>query len=362
MSTPNTSSTIQTPFTTLVGIEHPIVQAPMAGGHTTPDLVAAVSNAGALGGFGAAVLAPDAIREGIQAIRARTDKPFLVNLFVLNEIHADPDVIARAQDRLTLARLALSLPTPETPTRFFEDNRAQIDAALQEAPPAVSFTFGIPSADTISAFKKAGSIVIGTITNVEEAKAWARAGADALCVQGIEAGGHRGTIPEIAPSQDIPLLKLLNDVSAAVSLPLIAAGGLMDGHDLRTVLDRGAHAAQLGTAFLCCDESGTPEHWKQALQNAQPDKTHITRAFSGRPARALLTRFALDLNTTPEDIAPYPIQNTLTRDIRRAAVQQKNSNYFSYWAGQNVHRVRPMPVAQLIDTLLREAEKNTAAQ
>lgn len=355
-------ATFTTPFTTLVGIDYPIVQAPMAGGHTTPDLVAAVSNAGALGGFGAAVIAPHAIREGIQAIRARTDKPFLVNLFVLNEIHADPDILARAQARLAPARKALGLSTPETPTRFFEDNRAQIDAALQEAPPAVSFTFAIPPDEIIAAFKQAGSTVIGTITNVQEAIAWAHAGADALCVQGIEAGGHRGTIPEIAPSQDIPLLQLLDDVSRAVSLPLIAAGGLMDGHDLRTALDRGAHAAQHGTAFLCCDESGTPEHWKQALQHAQPGQTHITRAFSGRPARALRTTFAEDLSTTPEDIAPYPIQNTLTREIRRAAAQQKQSDYFSYWAGQNVHRVRPMPVAQLIDTLLREFQEDTAAQ
>lgn len=343
-----------TAFTQLLRLRYPIVQAPMAGGHTTPDLVAAVSNAGALGGFGAAVLSPKAITEGIDAIRARTDNPFVVNLFVLDDIDANAETIARAQQRLAPFRELLGLKTPPTPTQFFEDNRAQIQAALDAAPPAVSFTFGIPEVTILEAFKKAGSVIIGTATNVKEAKAWEAAGADALCVQGIEAGGHRGTIPAISEELDITTMTLVADVARAVSIPFVAAGGIMDGHVLRAALQLGASGAQLGTAFLCCDESGTPEHWKQALQNAGPDSTEITRAFSGRPARALRTDFAKKFREFPQDIAPYPIQNTLTRDIRKAAAQQHNAHAFSYWAGQGVSRVRPMPVVKLIETLIEE--------
>jgi len=345
-----------TDFTKLLNITYPIVQAPMAGGHTTPALVSAVSNAGALGGFGAAVLAPEAITDGIAQIRKATDKPFVVNLFVLDPIQADEQVIARAQDRLAAARKALNLPKPTTPTSFFEDNQAQIQAALDAAPPAVSFTFEIPDDAILRAFKKAGSIIIGTATNVKEAQAWEKAGADALCIQGIEAGGHRGTIPRISDERDIGIMTLIPDVAHAISIPFVAAGGIMDGHALRAAIELGAHGAQIGTAFLCCDESGTPEHWKNALRNAGPDSTEITRAFSGRPARALRTAFAKAWREHPEDIAPYPIQNTLTRDIRKAAATQHQPDYFSYWSGQGVSRTRPMPAQKLIQTFIDEFE------
>lgn len=345
-----------TDFTKLLNISYPIVQAPMAGGHTTPALVSAISNAGALGGFGAAVLSPENISQGIRDIRQKTDKPFVVNLFVLDEIDANSEVIARAQARLAPARKALNLPEIDTPTRFFEDNQAQIQAALQAAPPAVSFTFEIPDDAIIQAFKQAGSIVIGTATNVKEAQAWEKAGADALCIQGIEAGGHRGTIPRISDEHDIGIMTLISDVARAVSIPFVAAGGIMDGHALRAAIELGAHGAQIGTAFLCCDESGTPKHWKDALLNAGPDSTEITRAFSGRPARALRTAFAKAWREHPEDIAPYPIQNTLTRDIRKAAATQHQPDYFSYWSGQGVSRMRPMPAQELIRTLIDEFE------
>lgn len=349
-----------TDFTKLLNILYPIVQAPMAGGHTTPALVSSVSNAGALGGLGAAVLSPENISQGIRDIRQMTDKPFVVNLFVLGEIDANPEVIARAQARLAPARKALNLPEIDTPTRFFEDNQAQIHAALEAAPPAVSFTFEIPEDAIIQAFKQAGSIVIGTATNVKEAQAWEEAGADAICIQGIEAGGHRGTIPRISDERDIGIMTLIPDVARAISIPFIAAGGIMDGHALRAAIELGAHGAQIGTAFLCCDESGTPEHWKNALRNAGPDSTEITRAFSGRPARALRTDFTNHWKQHPEDIAPYPIQNTLTRDIRKAAATQHQPDFFSYWSGQGVGRIRSMPASELIQIFMTEFQ--SAAQ
>lgn len=346
---------LRTAFTELLNIDLPIVQAPMAGGHTTPELVAAVCNAGGLGGFGAAVLPPQEIRDGIDAIRALTDKPFVVNLFVLGDIEADDEVIARSQARLAPIRAALGIPTPPTPTRFFEDNRAQIQATIDAAPPAVSFTFGIPDNAVLDDFRKAGSLIIGTATNVKEARAWESAGADALCIQGIEAGGHRGTMPDISEARDIGVMTLIPDVARAVSIPFVAAGGIMDGRALAAAIQLGAHGAQLGTAFLCCDESGTPAHWKSALIHAGTDSTEATRAFSGRTARVLRNEFTRQFRQFERDIAPYPIQNTLTRDIRKAAAEQENPAYFSYWAGQGVDRIRPMSVRQLMDSLTEEA-------
>lgn len=326
----------------------------MAGGHTTPELIAAVSNAGGLGGFGAAVLSPDDIQEGIRSIRALTHKPFLVNLFVLGHIDAEPEVIARSQARLAPIRAELGIPTPPTPTQFFEDNRAQIQATIDAAPPAVSFTFAIPDNAVLDAFRKAGSVIIGTATNVKEARAWEAAGADALCIQGIEAGGHRGTMPEISDARDIGIMTLIPDVARAVSIPFVAAGGIMDGRAIRAAIQLGAHGAQLGTAFLCCDESGTPAHWKSALKQAGPDSTEATRAFSGRAARGLRNEFTQMFRKYEDDIAPYPVQNTLTRDIRKAAAAQNNPAYFSYWAGQGVDRIRPMSATTLMEALTEE--------
>lgn len=352
---------LRTAFTELLHIELPIVQAPMAGGHTTPELVSAVSNAGGLGGFGAAVLSPNAIRDGIDNIRALTDKPFVVNLFVLGDIEVDDKVIARSQARLTPIRAELGIPTPPTPTRFFEDNHAQIHAAIDAAPPAVSFTFAIPDNAVLDAFRDAGSLIIGTATNVKEARAWEAAGADALCIQGIEAGGHRGTIPEIGEARDIGIMTLIPDVARAVSIPFVAAGGIMDGRAIAAAIHLGAHGAQLGTAFLCCDESGTPTHWRNALLNAGPDSTEATRAFSGRTARGLHNAFTRQFRPLENDIAPYPIQNTLTRDIRRAAAEQGNPAYFSYWAGQGVDRIRSMSTASLIEALTEEMRSSALA-
>ncbi len=343
-------------FSELLGIALPIVQAPMAGGHTTPKLVSPVSNAGALGGYGAAVLPPETIQRDIQEIRSLTDKPFLVNLFLLDEVQADPAQIERTQQALAPLRNTLGIPTPPVPERYCEDNQAQIHATLEMAPPAVSFTFGIPEASILQQFKKAGTIVIGTATTVREAVAWEQAGADAICLQGIEAGGHRGTFLQMEEAIDIGIMTLVSSATHTVKIPCIAAGGIMDGHAISAVMQLGAQGVQMGTAFLTCEESGTPAHWQQALINAGPDSTECTRAFSGRRARGLTNAFARQFRDRSDVIAPYPVHNVLTKDIRRAAAAQNNAEYFSYWAGQGVDRVRPMSVQQLLTTLKQEME------
>lgn len=347
-------ASIHTAFTERFGIRYPLVQAPMAGGPTTAQLVAAVSNAGALGGLGAAVLSPDAMRDQVAAVRALTHAPFLVNLFILDDIHADEATIQRAQERLAPLREELAIPTPPVPTRFAENNRAQIDTLIELAPPIASFTFGILSKDDVERFHAVGSQVVGTATTVAEAKAWEAVGADAICVQGIEAGGHRGTFLDPLEAADTGIMTLIPLVARAVSIPVIAAGGLMDGRAIGAALLLGAHAAQLGTAFLCCPESGCSELWKQTLRNAGPDSTELTRAFTGRYARALTNRFIRDFRPDADNIPAYPIQNILTRDIRTAAAAAGRTEFLSYWAGQGVGMIRSLPAGELVETLMTE--------
>ncbi len=341
-------------FTALVGVRHPLIQAPMAGGATTPELVAAVSNAGALGSFAAATLAPAAIREGVARVRQLTDRPFNVNLFILDEPAPSDEEVARAQARLDPLRAELGLPPGGRPTHFCEDNRAQLETLLELAPPVVSFTFGILDAATVARFHAVGSLVMGTATTVAEARAWQAVGADLVCAQGCEAGGHRGSFLGDPQQACLGLLALLPQLAAAVNIPVVAAGGLMDGRGIAASLLLGAQAAQLGTAFLCCPESGIPAIWKEAIRAARDDSTRLTRAFSGRFARGIANDFMRRFAAEEEQIPAYPVQNALTADIRQAALRQGRSEYLSLWAGQGAGMARSLPAAELVQTLMAE--------
>lgn len=341
-------------FTALLGIRHPLIQAPMAGGATTPELVAAVSNAGALGSFAAATLAPAAIRDGVARVRELTDRPFNVNLFILDEQAPSDTEVARAQARLDPLRAELGLPPGGRPARFCEDNKAQIETVLELAPPVVSFTFGILDAATVARFHAAGSLVMGTATTVAEARAWQAVGADLVCAQGCEAGGHRGSFLGDPQQACLGLMALLPQVAAAVNIPVVAAGGLMDGRGIAASLLLGAQAAQLGTAFLCCPESGIPAIWKEAIRNARDDSTRLTRAFSGRYARGIANDFMRRFAAEEALVPAYPVQNALTGDIRQAALRQGRSEYLSLWAGQGAALARSLPAAELVQTLMAE--------
>ncbi|WP_025916696.1 nitronate monooxygenase family protein [Herminiimonas sp. CN] len=341
-------------FLSMFGIAHPIIQAPMAGGATTPELVAAVSNAGALGSFAAATLSPAAMIEGVQKVRALTGRPFNVNLFVLAEPVVDQAGLAAAQARLHPYRAALGLADAVRPAKFCENNQAQIAALLELAPPVVSFTFGLLDADTVAQFRQKGSLVIGTATTVAEARAWEAVGADAICIQGIEAGGHRGTFLGDFEQSGIGLMALIPQVARAVNVPLIAAGGIMDGKGIAAALILGARAAQLGTAFLCCPEAGIHPGWKQRIAHTSDDGTRLTRVFSGKYARGIVTDFMQQLRPFEQDVPPYPIQNALTADIRQAAAKQGQLELMSLWAGQGAGLARTLSAAQLVQTLADE--------
>jgi nitronate monooxygenase len=338
----------------LLGIEHPIIQGPLGGGPSTPELVAAVSNAGGLGSLGAAYLTPDQITDAIRRIRALSTRPFNVNLFAggwntSQAFDAGPMVAL-----LTDIHEKLALPPPVAPTPSPDPFPAQFEAVLDARPPIFSFTFGIPDRDAMSRLKARGIVVLGTATTVEEARQLEQAGVDAIVAQGSEAGAHRGTFADSFESSMIPALDLVRATAGAANLPVIATGGLMDGRDIVSALDAGASAVQLGTAFLPCPESGASEAYKRAILAAKQDTTVVTRAFSGRPARGLRNVFIEQVDGRQILILPYPLQNALTRPMRTAAAQRGEPDYLSLWAGQGVARARALPAADLIARLLEE--------
>jgi nitronate monooxygenase len=340
------------PLTSLLGVDLPLIQAPMAGGPTTPELVAAVSDAGGLGSYAAAMLSPEAMAEGVARVRELTSRPFNVNLFVLETPQPTAVELEQAQARLAPYRAALGQePTVAVPERFCEDNRAQIEALIALAPPVASFTFGVLDETTVSHFHAAGSVVLGTATTVAEALAWEAAGADAVCMQGAEAGGHRGTFLGDFEQSSIGLMALLPQAAAALRVPVIAAGGIMDGRGIAAALMLGAQAAQLGTAFLCCPEAGIHAGWKTAIRTARDDSTRLTRVFSGRYARGVVNAFMDDLRGSEADIPAYPVQNALTGGLRRAAAAQGRTEFMSLWAGQGASLARELPAGELVGVL-----------
>ena len=342
------------PLLELLSIEHPIIQGPMGGGPSTPELVAGVSNAGGLGSLGAAYMTPDQIIDAIRRIRTLTSRPFNVNLFAggwRTEQAAVPEpmleLLAEIHDKL-------GLPAPVLPKLGPDPFPAQLEAVLESRPPIFSFTFGIPDSGAMSRLKAKGITILGTATTPEEACQLAQAGVDAIVAQGAEAGAHRGTFLDSFEASMIPTLDLVRATASGVRLPVIATGGLMDGQDIVAALNAGASAAQLGTAFLACPESGASETYKRALLAAHADTTVVTRAFSGRPARGLKNAFITCLDGKEDFILGYPLQNALTRAMRTAAAQRGLPDYLSLWAGQGVARTRALPAGDLVSRLVQE--------
>lgn len=342
----------QSGFLQALGIEHPIVLAPMAGGAGTPELVAAVSNAGGLGSWGGAYSSAQQILDAARAIRALTRKPFALNLFTGGygpHPAVDPaPMLALMQD----VHAELGLPAPVLPPAPANPVDVQIEAVLEARPAVFSFTFGIADRAAIAQMKKRGILVSGTATTVDEARALEEAGVDSISAQGEEAGAHRGTFLKSFEQSMVPVRDLVHGIVAAVKIPVIAAGGIMDGRDIAEIFSLGAVAAQLGTAFLPCPECGTPETHKRAILNAREDTTVITRAFSGRHARGLRNAF-ID-RVASDAILPFRQQNDLTRPMRGEAAKQGKAEYLSLWAGRGVTRARQMPAGDLVKTLVAE--------
>jgi len=335
-------------------MDYPIIQGPMAGGACTPELVAAVSNAGALGSLAGSTLAPSVLRDQGREIRSLTGKPFLVNLFVQDMPLPRPEEVERGRALLRPVARQLGWEEVPVPKHWCQDFSAQFEALLELRPAAASFTFDILEAAQVDRLHAAGIPVIGTATTVEEARAWERVGADAVVASGVEAGGHRGTFLGPQEEAQVPARVLWADTVQAVRIPVIAAGGIMTGHDIRAALALGAAAVQMGTAFLVCDEAGIDPLYKQKLLTAQGQPTRLTRGLTGRYARGIENSFMREMEAVQKEVPAYPVQNALTGSIRSAAAAQANPELMSLWAGTGVARARGMPAAQLVRTLVAE--------
>ena len=344
---------MKTPLCDTLGIELPIIQAPMAG-VTTPELVSAVCNAGALGSLGFAYTQPEAMVREAERVRALTSGPFNLNLF----LSETPAAVEAASQRKALEavgtyfdELGLSRPQPVKPP-YAPDQNAQLEAIEAIRPAVFTFHLGDSGAKRLGALQSKGIRVGGSATCVAEAKHLEAIGVDFIIAQGGEAGGHRGSYlrdPYAAMTGTLALTRL---IVKAVKVPVVAAGGIMDGAGIAAALALGAQAAQLGTAFIACAESGASATHKAALLAAEDDDTVMTEKFSGKPARGLVNRYMREMRDKP--VLPFPAQNSVTGPLRAASAKAGNPDFIAMWAGQAAALARDLPAADLVRTLRDE--------
>ena len=336
-------------------LTHPIIQAPMAGA-TTPELALTVSDFGGLGSLGAGTTSPEVLNEQINTIKSRTDRPFMINLMVLSEHESNTftsDIPAWLDEYYQKNQIDISLP--ERPALRFAD---QLQVLYDNPVPVASFTFGIISAEQVQHLQSLGTRVIGTANHPLEAKAWSEIGADAVCVQGVEAGGHRGGWLPQSETDPLGLLTLISQTRACTDIPLIAAGGIMTGQDIKAVQTAGAEMAQIGTAFLTTDKCSINDIYKQALLDASTGKrsseTRLTRLFSGKQARGLLNDYLRDFAPfeSADTLPPYPQLNAMTKALRAHAKKNDDAEHQSLWAGQGVAQVRQESTIALLERLI----------
>ena len=332
-------------------MRRPVIVAPMAGGPSTPELVVAAARAGAVGFLAAGYKTPAAMAAEITAVRAAATERFGVNLFVPGLPSTDETSIAGYVSSLAPHAEAVGASLGEA--TWDDDHLDEKLAILLADPPAlVSFTFGCPPAELIASLSDLGCQVVVTVTDPGEAAIAAAAGADVLCVQGSEAGGHRGTFAnDTATGEGQGLIPLMGEVAMVTDLPQIAAGGIMGPDQVQTALAAGAVAVQCGTAFLRCRESGAHSLYKDALVDPRYSATAMTRAFSGRWARGLVNRFILENGDAP---AGYPEINNATRSLRSAAAGQGDTERMSLWAGQGYRSALDRPAGEIIAWLCGE--------
>jgi len=351
----------QNQVTERLSIRYPLIQAPMLG-PTTPEMAAAVSNAGGLGSLPVGGLSPERTRALIRATRALTDKPFAVNLFVHSiPPGPEPQVLQAMQQLLerTATAHGITIPAQGTAPFQFYTYKDQVAILIEEQVQIVSFTFGIPDPESIRAMQQHGIVLIGTATCAEEAVLLEQQGIDMVTAQGIEAGGHRGTFIEDGPLPRIGLMALIPSILEKVRIPLIAAGGISNGAAIKAAMNLGADGVQLGTAFLACPESAAIPSYKAALPHTSDRDTTLTKAFSGRWARGLRNELMDIIEQSGLTIPPYPYQNTLTTAFRASAQQLDLKGMTNLWAGQRAAAAEKLPAAQIFRKLVEEW---TAAQ
>jgi len=347
-----------TSLTERFDIRLPIIQAPMTGGPGTPQLAAAVANAGGLGALAGGYLQPEALRQSIAELRALTDRPFLVNLPATLPANIDTARVTRAQQLLAPYRAELGLPElsgslPEPPSLL-----ELLDVVLEEQVAAVSFVFGLPDRVCLDVLREAGIVVLGTATHLLEAIVLEESGAvDFIIAQGAEAGGLRATFIGQPEQGQVGTLTLVPLLSKHVAVPIIAAGGIMDGRGIAAARVLGAAGVQMGTAFLACPESGAHAAYKALLRQGSEIATVISRVFTGRGGRLLRNRLVDELRACESEWPGFPLQLWLTADLRRVAAERGLIDFMPLWAGQGCHLCEEQPAAVLLE---RWAEQATA--
>lgn len=340
----------------LPGIEHPIIQAPMAG-VSTPELAAVVSNCGGLGSLGLGASNVDQARAMIRKTRALTARPFNVNLFCHRPAAADPKREAEWLACLEPSFAEFGAKPPGRLSEIYETfpgNEAALAMLLEERPAVVSFHFGLPAADWVGRLRAAGMVTLACATNLAEAAGCEQAGVDAIVAQGVEAGGHRGLFEPERGDEGIGTFALVRMLARQCRLPIIAAGGIMDGAGIVAAMKLGAAGAQLGTAFVLCPESSSNAAYREQMKSERAHHTRITAAISGRPARGLPNRMyelsRIDAPAPPD----YPIAYAAAKALHAAASAKGNHEFAAYWAGQGAPLARELPAADLMSLLIQE--------
>ncbi len=341
----------------LLRIDTPVLQAPMAG-VSTPEMAAAVSNAGALGALGLGASDAAGARQLIAAFRARSRRSLHVNVFCHAPPKPDPAREARWIDRLRPEFVALGTEPPASLRvvyRSFLEDDDVLAVLLEQRPEVVSFHFGVPPAERIAALRAVGTVLLGSATNLEEARAFVAAGVDGVIAQGYEAGGHRGVFDPDADDDRLGTFALTRMLVTALGCPVVAAGGIMDGAGIAAALRLGASGAQLGTAFVACEESQADAGYRAALTGPAAHHTVMTRVISGRPARCLANRFtAMGRDVDPRDVPAYPIAYDAGKALHAAGKSKGEYGFGAQWAGQGAPLSRPMPAGELVALLRRE--------
>ncbi|WP_335696751.1 NAD(P)H-dependent flavin oxidoreductase [Sporosarcina sp. P37] len=343
-------------MTEKLGIQYPVIQAGMAG-TTTPELVAAVSNAGGLGTLGAGYMKAEDMRKTIVEIKQKTDRPFGVNLFVPEASEISVEKIKKANELLRPYREELGVAEPEIKEMSTANFDKQVEIIIQEKVAVCSFTFGVPSKETVQKLKEENIVVMGTATTVKEALINQEQGMDMVVMQGSEAGGHRGTFSGSFGDAMIGTMSLIPQAADHIQIPVIAAGGIMDGRGVLAALTLGAQAVQMGTAFVTAAESGAKTQHIDAILTGTEDQTVITSVFSGKPARGIQNDFIREMKPYEESLPEYPIMNTLTTGIRGEAARQNRPEWIHLWSGQSPRLSKRKPAAELLSDIISQVNQ-----
>lgn len=339
----------------LLKIQYPVLQGPFGGGLSSAKLVAAVSNAGGLGGYGAYQLEPKKIASVVNDIRSLTNKPFNINLWV-NDVDEKASNLANEEyeNAVTLFKPyfdELNIPIPQKPEHAYSRFEQQVECLLSLKPAVFSFVFGIPSKEILAACKKERIVTIGTATTLDEALALEDAGIDLIVASGFEAGGHKPSFLKPAEDSLHGTFSLVQQLSARIRQPIIAAGGICNANGVKAAFELGASAVQIGTAFLACNESGASSEYKNILFSDRAKYTSLTKAFTGRLARGISGKIAVELDNRLTTL-PFPLQTKFIAPLRKAAIEQGKTALLTYWAGQNAVILQHRNVRSLMKELI----------